>query len=86
MQPRKTLKSRKRSASRKMSAENYCLAHIIATVHVGSSKVSVKYVSTHTNHELSLGECKNLPLPCTVVEQVKRMFASGVQIEKIMDG
>ena len=79
-------KNRKQTPSRKLGAENYCLAHISTTEEVSSGKVSIMYCSTHTNHEINLEECKNLPFPRSVVEQVKTMFASGVQIEKIIDG
>lgn len=69
-----------------MGSEKFCLAHITATEDVLSGKVSVKYTPTHTNHEVTLKECKNLPLPKAVAEQVKRLFSTGVTIEKIMDG
>ena len=69
-----------------MGGENFCLAHITANENVTSGKVSIKYVSTHTNHAINIEECKHLPLPKSVVEQVRMMFASGIQVEKIMDG
>ena len=73
-------------ASRKMGAEKFCLAHMTATENSVNGKVSVKYVATHTNHQVNLEECKNLPLPRSTADEVKRMFANGVPIEKIMDG
>ena len=48
--------------------------------------VTVSYIATHTNHPLELKECKYLPLPKTVAVRVKTLLASGVQMEKIMDG
>ena len=63
-----------------MGTNKFCLAHITATE---SRKVSVKYVATHTNHQLNR---KNLPIPRSIADEVKRMFANGVQVEKIMDG
>ena len=81
-----TGQNRTRRASRKMGTERFCLAHIVATEDSVSGKVSVKYTPTHTNHEVTLKECKNLPLPKEVGEQVKRLFSTGVTKEKIMDG
>lgn len=79
-------KKRTRRRSRKMGTDKFCLAYMTATENSSCGKVFVKYVSTHTDHEVTLHECKNLPLPKSVVEQVKRMFAIGVPIERIMDG
>ena len=64
-----------------MGTNKFCLAHITATENLISRKVSVKYVATHTNHQLNLEECKNLPIPRSIADEVKRMFANGVQVE-----
>lgn len=57
-----------------------------ATQNLETGKVTVTYTATHTNHQLSLMECKHLPIPKSVKEKVKTMLANGVQMEKIMDG
>ena len=57
-----------------------------ATQNLKTGKVTIHYTSTHTNHQLSLMECKHLPIPKSVKEKVKTMIANGVQMEKIMDG
>lgn len=77
------MRVRKRKASRKMG---FCLAHITATESAVSGEVSVKYVATHTNHQLNLQECRNFPLPKLTADEVRRMFGIGVPLEKIMDG
>ena len=58
---------------------------MIATVCNDSGKVEVKYISEHTNHELGVNECRNLPLPNSVKEEIKQQFAAGITIEQIMD-
>ena len=45
----------------------------------------MKYISEHTNHELGVTECRNLPLPNSVKEEIKQQFAAGITIERIMD-
>lgn len=84
--PRKTLQTRKRKCSRKLSYDAYCLSSITATECLQSGTVRVKYVATHTNHSLSLKELKHLPIPMSVRTKVKTMLANGVQMEKVLDG
>ena len=48
--------------------------------------VSHKYISTHTNHSLSLSECKFLPLPNDIRSDIASKVSQGVTVEKIMDG
>lgn len=60
---RKTLQTRKRSESCKLSSEPFCLASITAREYLHSGKVTVNYTAAHTNHHLDLEECKHLPLP-----------------------
>ena len=58
---------------------------MIATVCNDSGKVEVKYTPSHTNHELGVNECRNLPLPASVKEEIQQQFAAGITIEWIMD-
>ena len=58
---------------------------MIATVHIGTGEVSVKYLSSHANHDLGVSEYRNLPLPLSVKEDIREQFAAGITIERIMD-
>ena len=83
--PRKTSQKRKCSASRKLP-DTFCLARMTATEYLESGKVVVDYIATHTGHDLNVKECKYLPLPTSVRKQVMDMLASGVQLEKVLEG
>ena len=72
--------------SRKLGSDLFCLANMTVIQNIETGKVTVTYTATHTNHHLSLMECKHLPIPKSVKEKVKTMLANGVQMEKIMDG
>ena len=56
---------------------------MIATEY-SDGRVEVKYYFQHTNHQLGIGECRNLPLPNSVKKDIQQ-FAAGITIEKIMD-
>ena len=53
---------------------------------LASNEVTVTYIATHTNHQLSINENKFLPLPPSVKKEVEEKFSRGVSIERIMDG
>ena len=69
-----------------MGADYYCLASITTHECLESGKVVVKYCMTHTNHKSNLEECKHIPLPKSVSDRVRLLLASGVTIEKVLDG
>ena len=81
--PSKTGKTRKHQQSRRL--ENYCIARMIATEDRSERRVEVKYISTHTNHELTVTECRHLPLPNSVRKDICQQFAAGISLERIMD-
>ena len=83
MEPNKSGKTRMGRHSRKLN--DFCTARMIATIHNGTGEVSVKYISSHTNHELGVSEYRNLPLPPSVKENIREQFAAGITIERIMD-
>ena len=80
--PNKTGKTRKHHESRKI--EQYCLSRMIVTEYLKERKVHVRYISTHTNHDLSLQEYKHLPLPPSIKTDIQQ-FAEGVPLERIID-
>ena len=43
-------------------------------------------MKSHTNHELGLQEVKYIPLPETTRQKVRRSYANGVKLDKIIDG
>ena len=78
----KTGKTRKNHESCKI--EQYCLSRMIVTESLKEGKVHVRYISTHTNHDLGLQECKHLPLPPSIKADIQQ-FAEGVLLERIID-
>ena len=58
---------------------------MIATVYNATGEVRVKYISSHTNHELGVSEYRNLHLPPSVKKDIHEQFAAGITIERIMD-
>lgn len=65
--------------------DNVYTARMIATVHNATGRVEVKYIQSHTNHELGVSEYRNLPLPTSVKEEIRQQFSAGITIECIMD-
>ena len=65
---------------------SYCLARMTAIEYVQSGRVEVDYVSTHTNHELGVQECTNLPLPKSLHKSIKEKYSQGISVERIMEG
>ena len=84
--PRATNSTRITKESRKLGKDSYCLARMTANENLQTGKVWLQYISTHSNHELSLAESKHLPLLNSVKEEVQEKFAKGISIERIMDG
>ena len=80
--PNKTGKTCKHHESRKI--EQYCLSCMIVTEYLKERKVHVRYISTHTNHDLSLQVCKHLPLPPSIKADIQQEFAEGVLLERII--
>ena len=56
-----------------------------ATENLVDGRVEVRYYSNHTNHEPDLTECKNLPLPTSVQDEITQKFAVGIPIERIIE-
>ena len=59
MGPNKSGKTRMDRHSRKL--DNFCTTRMIATVYNGTDVAQVKYISSHTNHEVGESEYRNLP-------------------------
>ena len=68
--PNKTGKTRKHHESRKI--EQYCLSRMIVTESLKEGKVHVRYISTHTNHDMSLQECKHFLLPPSIKVDIQQ--------------
>ena len=81
--PNKTGNTRKHHNSRKI--EQYCFSRMIVTEYLKEGKVHVLYISNHTSHDLSLQECKHLPLPPSIKADIQQQFAEGVFLERIID-
>ena len=65
--------------------EAFCLARMTVIKNLTSNEVTVTYIATHTNHQLSINENKFVPLPSSVKQEVEEKFSRGVSIERIMD-
>jgi len=81
--PNKTGKTRKPRTSRKL--QDYCIARMIVTECLIEGRVEVKYISTHTNHDVKQSEFKHLPIPKSVKDSICQQFAAGISVERIMD-
>ena len=46
----------------------------------------MKYVSTHTNHDLSLAQLKFIPLPKDTKDSIAMKLNLGIPIARILDG
>jgi len=46
----------------------------------------VKYIWSHTNHELGVSEYRNLHLPTSVKEDICEQFAAGIAIKQTYNG
>ena len=69
--------------SRKIEA--VCISRMYATLHRDET-VTVKYVSTHTNHDLSLAQLKFIPLPKDTKDSIAMKLNLGIPIARILDG
>ena len=76
-------KKRAKKQSRKING--VCISRIYAT-QVSNGTVKVKYVASHTNHDLSLAQAKFLPLPEDVKDGVAIKLNTGIPIDRILDG
>jgi len=85
-QPRKTDECRKKQLTRKLDKDGFCIARMTATENLKTGLVTVEYLSSHSGHKPSIEECKFLPLPPSLRQNVLEKCAAGISIEKIMDG
>ena len=76
-------KTRARRESRKINA--VCISRMYVT-RQSSGAVGVKYISSHTNHDLSLAQVKFLPLPKDTKDSIAIKLSLGIPIDRIMDG
>jgi hypothetical protein len=75
-------KTRARRESRKINA--VCISRMYVTCQ-SSGAVGVKYISSHTNHDLSLAQVKFLPLPKDTKDSIAIKLSLGIPIDRIMD-
>ena len=59
---------------------------MMATEDAKNGNVKVTYITSHTNHELGIKECKHLPLPLSVKNYIQEQFSVGVSLEHVLDG
>ena len=76
-------KKRERRESRKINA--VCISRMYVTLH-SNELVRVKYISSHTNHDLSLAQAKFLPLPKDTKDSIAIKLNLGIPIDRILDG
>ena len=51
-----------------------------------TGSVEVRYISSHTNHDLTLEQAKFVPLPKDVKDNISLKLNQGIPIERILDG
>lgn len=66
--------------------DNVCISRMYVHHHADDNQVTVKYLSSHTNHDLSLEQTKYLALPQSVKNDITCKLAMGIPIERILDG
>ena len=76
-------KRRAKRESRKINA--VCISRMYVTLKA-SGTVVVNYISSHTNHDLSLAQVKFLPLPKDTKDSIAIKLTLGIPIDRIMDG
>ena len=69
--------------SRKLGSP--CISRMYCTREPGGC-VRVQYIQTHTNHNLSIGELKHMPLPAGTKQKVAMQLSKGVPIPRILEG
>ena len=52
----------------------------------GDGRVTVTYVTAHTNHQPGQAEDAHLPLPKSVREEIAIKLSSGIPPERVMEG
>ena len=77
-----THKKRAKRQSRRIGG--VCVSRMYVTR--TSNAVSVKYITTHTNHDLSLQQAKHLPLPKDVKDGITIKLSLGIPTDRILDG
>lgn len=81
---RKTDEVRKhQKESRKL--DSTCISRMY-TDEYEDGKVSVRYISAHTGHDLGPQEIKFLPLPESTKEQVAIKISAGIPVQRILQG
>lgn len=78
-----SIKPRTKRQSRKIG--DTCISRIYAK-HKANGVVLVEYISSHTNHDLSLEQSKFLPLPKDVKSTIAMKLNMGIPVERILDG
>ena len=78
-------KGKKRAQQESRKSNGVCISRMYVT-HASDESVRVKYVSSHTNHDLSLEQSKFLPLPKDVKDGIAIKLNMGIPIERILDG
>jgi len=78
-------KGKKRAQRESRKINGVCISRMYAT-YASDGSVRVKYVTSHTNHDLSLEQSKFLPLPKDVKDDIAIKLNMGIPIERILDG
>lgn len=81
--PGKDCKKRAKRPSRKI--DGICISRMYAK-RCSSGRVEVRYISSHTNHNLSLEQAKFVPLPKDVKHSISLKLSQRIPIDRILDG
>jgi len=83
---RKKLSKSSSRAERQSRKVGMCISRMYVRHCSYNGEVKVRYISSHTNHNLSLEQAKFVPLPKAVKESISAKLSLGIPVERILDG
>ena len=82
---RESVKKKKRAKRESRKINAVCISRMYVTLQ-SNGIVRVEYISSHTNHDLSLSQVKFLPLPKDTKDSIAIKLNLGIPIDRILDG
>ena len=82
---RESVKKKKRAKRESRKINAVCISRMYVTLQ-SNGIVRVEYISSHTNHDLSLSQVKFLPLPKETKDSIAIKLNLGIPIDRILDG
>ena len=64
----------------------YLYIHVHVHVCTSTGTVHARYISSHTNHDLSLEQARFVQFPKDVKDSISAKLSQGIPVERILDG